>query len=1051
MKKAATILVAIFICTLMLTACGGGGGGSAAPRDITSFTILGIPGSMGPNTVALTVPYGTDVTSLTPTIVITGASVSPASGVPKDFTNPVTYTVTASDGSTKDYTVTVTVAKNTAKDITSFTILGIPGTVGPNTVALTVPYGTAVTALTPTIVITGASVSPASGAAQDFTNPVTYTVTAADGSTKAYTVTVTVAKNTAKDITSFTILGISGTVGANTVALTVPYGTNPSNLTPTITITGAGVSPASGVPHNFTTPQTYTVTAADGTTKAYTVTVTVALNPAKDITAFTILGISGTVGANTVALTVPYGTNPSNLTPTITITGAGVSPASGVPHNFTTPQTYTVTAADGTTKAYTVTVTVALNPAKDITAFTILGISGTVGTNTVALTVPYGTNPSNLTPTITITGASVSPLSGVPNDFSAPPTTYTVTAADGSTQVYNVTVTAALNPAKDITAFSILGIPGTIVGTNITLTVPYGTVLSSLTPTITITGASVSPLSGVPNDFSAPPTTYTVTAADGSTQVYNVTVTAALNPAKDITAFSILGIPGTIVGTNITLTVPYGTVLSSLTPTITITGASVSPLSGVPNDFSAPPTTYTVTAADGSTQVYNVTVTAALNPAKDITAFSILGIPGTIVGTNITLTVPYGTVLSSLTPTITITGASVSPLSGVPNDFSAPPTTYTVTAADGSTQVYNVTVTAALNPAKDITAFTIYGIHGTITEGPPNTIAITVPYDTDVSSLTPTIVITGASVSPLSGVPNNFTTPQTYTVTAADGTTKNYTVTVTVGSVAVTYTADGVGFNMIYVPGKTFPTGNNDSTPATVTNDYWIGETQVTYELWNTVYTWAVANGYTFANPGHMGGGTGSFTNQHPVTAINWRDAMVWTNALSELMGYNPVYTNGAIIRDSTNAALCDGAVAGSTNGFRLLTSNEWELAARWRNDATNTVAGYSNPWFTKGNSASGATAAYTNAAATSAVAVYGATSTAAVKSKTPNALGLYDMSGNVWEWCFDLSGSNRLSTGGSWVSAAQYVQMGGYAYPAAPDYNDTTTQKMGLRLAQSE
>jgi hypothetical protein len=70
----------------------------------------------------------------------------------------------------------------------------VTGTVDENahTVSLTVPYGTNVTSLSPTISITGASVSPSSGSAQNFTNPVTYTVTASDSSTQAYTVTVTV-------------------------------------------------------------------------------------------------------------------------------------------------------------------------------------------------------------------------------------------------------------------------------------------------------------------------------------------------------------------------------------------------------------------------------------------------------------------------------------------------------------------------------------------------------------------------------------------------------------------------------------------------------------------------------------------------------------------------------------------------------------------------------------------------------------------------------------------------------------------------------------------
>jgi methionine synthase I (cobalamin-dependent) len=133
------------------------------------------------------VPCGTDITNLTPTIVHTGVSVNPESEETVEFTDPVIYTVTAEDSSTKEYTVTVSAALSSAKDITQFTILGISGIIGTSTIALTVPYVTDVTDLTPTITITGASVSPVSGVPQNFTSPVTYTVTAADVSTKVYT------------------------------------------------------------------------------------------------------------------------------------------------------------------------------------------------------------------------------------------------------------------------------------------------------------------------------------------------------------------------------------------------------------------------------------------------------------------------------------------------------------------------------------------------------------------------------------------------------------------------------------------------------------------------------------------------------------------------------------------------------------------------------------------------------------------------------------------------------------------------------------------------
>jgi len=89
----------------------------SSEKSITSFTLSGLNPSIdgiidnSNYTVSLTVPNGTDVTSLTPTIVIPeNATISPNSGVAQDFTNPVTYTITAQDGSTQNYKVTVAVA-----------------------------------------------------------------------------------------------------------------------------------------------------------------------------------------------------------------------------------------------------------------------------------------------------------------------------------------------------------------------------------------------------------------------------------------------------------------------------------------------------------------------------------------------------------------------------------------------------------------------------------------------------------------------------------------------------------------------------------------------------------------------------------------------------------------------------------------------------------------------------------------------------------------------------------------------------------------------------
>ena len=111
-----------------------------------------------------------------------------------------------------------------------------------------------------------------------------------------------------------------------------------------------------------------------------------AANSAKAITAFTVPGQTGSTvineSAHTIGITVPFGTNVTALVPTITTTGVSVNPASGVAQNFTNPVTYTVTAADSSTQAYTVTVTVSADPVA--TAFDEISASLAASPNNVA-------------------------------------------------------------------------------------------------------------------------------------------------------------------------------------------------------------------------------------------------------------------------------------------------------------------------------------------------------------------------------------------------------------------------------------------------------------------------------------------------------------------------------------------------------------------------------------------------------------------------------------------------------------------------------------------
>lgn len=140
-------------------------------------------------------------------------------------------------------------------------------------------------------------------------------------------------------------------------------------------------------------------------------------------------------------------------------------------------------------------------------------------------------------------------------------------------------------------------------------------------------------------------------------------------------------------------------------------------------------------------------------------------------------------------------------------------------------------------------------------------------------------------------------------------------------------------------------------------------------------------------------------------------------------------------------------------DGFRLPTSMEWELAARYKGSnssygAMEFPAGSGNYW-TPGNYASGATDDYTNEEATRLVAWYNVNSddkTQDVGRKEANYLGVYDMSGNEWEWCFTQRGPDRVGRGGRWDCEAQSLQVGSSdARAPSGQYGS-----MGLRLVRT-
>lgn len=237
------------------------------------------------NSILIVVPYGTDVNQLVASIDISDkASISPSTSVKQDFSNPVTYTVTAEDGQTQQYTVEVEVIKNTERDILSFAFNEldppVAAVIDGEIIYAEVVYGTDVTELIPTVEISSdATILPEIGIATDYSEAVNYTVTAQDGELKIYEVTVKMLDNTESKISSF---GIEGQYRETiideenkTILIYAEKGVDISSLAPSIEMSEeATIVPALNEAQNFSTPVEYTVTAQNQDYQTtYTVTI----------------------------------------------------------------------------------------------------------------------------------------------------------------------------------------------------------------------------------------------------------------------------------------------------------------------------------------------------------------------------------------------------------------------------------------------------------------------------------------------------------------------------------------------------------------------------------------------------------------------------------------------------------------------------------------------------------------------------------------------------------------------------------------------------------
>ena len=204
-------------------------------------------------------------------------------------------------------------------------------------------------------------------------------------------------------------------------------------------------------------------------------------------------------------------------------------------------------------------------------------------------------------------------------------------------------------------------------------------------------------------------------------------------------------------------------------------------------------------------------------------------------------------------------------------------------------------------------------------------------------------------------------------------------------------------------------------------NAFYMAKTEVTWSEFQIVRTWATAEGYDI---GSVGAGTGP---NRPVTNVSWYQSLKWCNARSEKEGLQPVYKVGtAIYRTGDSVPTIDT----TANGYRLPSEKEWEFAARGGVKTNGYECSGSNDinavaWFSSNSS-----------------------STQDVATKQANELGLSDMNGNVWEWCFDISsGESRVYRGGSWDNSSSNCLVAG----PRNDYPPTGAgDTIGFRVARS-
>jgi formylglycine-generating enzyme required for sulfatase activity len=211
----------------------------------------------------------------------------------------------------------------------------------------------------------------------------------------------------------------------------------------------------------------------------------------------------------------------------------------------------------------------------------------------------------------------------------------------------------------------------------------------------------------------------------------------------------------------------------------------------------------------------------------------------------------------------------------------------------------------------------------------------------------------------------------------------NYTVVISNAEGNVTSAPIMVAVEMPAIPAGVYRINNSNGATGheVALTGFSIDQHEVPKSFWDEVYTWAIANGYTFTNEGIADGPS------HPVHSINWYDCVKWANALSERDGHTPCYytdDNCTQVYRTGEVDLTNYNVRWNVDGYRLPTESEWEVAAR---------GGLEGSKYAWGEAPSSSKANFDQS-------LHG--STLEVGSYSETGYGLFEIGGNLREWVWD-------------------------------------------------